>query len=610
MFNSTGLERKMLRTPFRWSLNLILAVVIFWNAELGKVLGLQELPLAISVVWPATGFSLAAILLFGYRTWPGIFLGNFVYNFLHLHLNSDLLASPFFAATMISIGSLLQALAAGFIIRRFSTVSYFMTVSDIFIFLIPAGLLACMIASTIGVSTLFLMGSLPLEKIPFTWLIFWLGDSLGVYIFTPLLVVWSLHLPEVKIKEYGWEAIGMVLMYVVITVFTFGLNYPLTYLYFPLALWVTYRYRMHGATLAIFIISLTALIPTSMGQGIFATTYAKPLVVLVVFLEVIVGTKLIIGAVINERSMAWYVIRKHNLDLQGTVEMHREEIREMHRVNLAKDKLASLGILTSAIARKIQSPLKQISQNTERTLESRDHLEETFQNQKEKLDSEIANECRKHLDSIYGCLNNIVSLDNQIGKYIEVLEKELAPPLTAPEKIKVKTINLHTLLNTCLNNVLTAQKIDVSDNAYTIIKDFDKAVAMILALPDDLLRAFQNILNNSFESMKMKKRKLGDRYNPKLEIKTSGHQDKVDIIIRDNGDGMKKGKIQEHFHSFMEVENPEDPVDINLAISHDIIVHVHHGQIKVETEKGEYSQITITLPKLKNSSGRLFDKAA
>ena len=45
--------------------NILLAVLIFYNAELGRLLGIKGEPLAISVVWPATGFSLAALLLFG-----------------------------------------------------------------------------------------------------------------------------------------------------------------------------------------------------------------------------------------------------------------------------------------------------------------------------------------------------------------------------------------------------------------------------------------------------------------------------------------------------------------------------------------------------------------
>ena len=95
---------KMQTTNFRWFLNIILAGIIFSNAEAGRLLGIQSLPLHFSAVWPATGFSLTALLLFGYKAWPGVLAGNFAYNFLHLYLLGTSFIGPLAAATMISLG--------------------------------------------------------------------------------------------------------------------------------------------------------------------------------------------------------------------------------------------------------------------------------------------------------------------------------------------------------------------------------------------------------------------------------------------------------------------------------------------------------------------------
>ncbi|HXF28889.1 MAG TPA: hypothetical protein VN457_03495, partial [Chlamydiales bacterium] len=90
--------KKMIEaTTTRWFLNFFLAVIVFCNAEMGRQLGIQALPLHISVIWPATGFSLAALLLFGNQMWVGVFVGNFAYNFLHLFLTGTSFMSPFLA---------------------------------------------------------------------------------------------------------------------------------------------------------------------------------------------------------------------------------------------------------------------------------------------------------------------------------------------------------------------------------------------------------------------------------------------------------------------------------------------------------------------------------
>src|SRR5438552_18256611 len=58
---------------------LALAAVYFCAGKFG--LSLASLNGSASAVWPPTGIALAAVLLWGHRLWPGIFLGAFLVNF-------------------------------------------------------------------------------------------------------------------------------------------------------------------------------------------------------------------------------------------------------------------------------------------------------------------------------------------------------------------------------------------------------------------------------------------------------------------------------------------------------------------------------------------------
>src|SRR5205807_4955600 len=60
-------ESKMETPRFLWLFNTFLTLIILANAEVGHLLGVRGLPVSVSVVWASTGFSLAAILLLGYR---------------------------------------------------------------------------------------------------------------------------------------------------------------------------------------------------------------------------------------------------------------------------------------------------------------------------------------------------------------------------------------------------------------------------------------------------------------------------------------------------------------------------------------------------------------
>src|ERR1700733_10033271 len=191
----------MKKWPFCLGVNLLLATGIFLCALLGRSLGIQGPALAISVVWPATGLSLAALLLFGYFAGVGVFIGNFAYNFLFLSFSSPLHLTPlymFVAAFFISMGSFAQALISAHIIRTYSTPLFFRTVQDIFIFLIPASLLSCLISSIVGVTTLVIAGEVHKSLALPVWLTFWMGDSVGIYVITPLILIWILQRQEIR----------------------------------------------------------------------------------------------------------------------------------------------------------------------------------------------------------------------------------------------------------------------------------------------------------------------------------------------------------------------------------------------------------------------------
>lgn len=70
-----GLESRVVRTLPAIG---VLTVVYFIAGHLS--LKLAFLHASASPVWPPAGIALAALLLFGYRMWPAIFIGAFLVN--------------------------------------------------------------------------------------------------------------------------------------------------------------------------------------------------------------------------------------------------------------------------------------------------------------------------------------------------------------------------------------------------------------------------------------------------------------------------------------------------------------------------------------------------
>src|SRR5437763_5331379 len=91
-------------------LSLFIAIVYFAAAELG--LSVASLHRNVTPVWPPAGIAIAALLIFGPRLWPGIFLGAFAANVLtNIPVGSTL---------GIAAGNTLQALIAYWLLFRVS----------------------------------------------------------------------------------------------------------------------------------------------------------------------------------------------------------------------------------------------------------------------------------------------------------------------------------------------------------------------------------------------------------------------------------------------------------------------------------------------------------
>ena len=176
--------------------NLILHIVVialayFITGKLGTYLAIP--PGYASAVWPPSGIALAAVLLYGYRVWPGIMLGSLLVNLptsLSGGLPSEQLIS-FCITLAISLGAALQAVVGGYLLKRFAGFpNALIREKEIFSLLLLGGIVSTLVNSTLAVSVLTSAGRVPLSNALANWATWWLGDIIGVLILTPLVLVW------------------------------------------------------------------------------------------------------------------------------------------------------------------------------------------------------------------------------------------------------------------------------------------------------------------------------------------------------------------------------------------------------------------------------------
>ncbi len=143
-------------------------------------------------VWPAAGLALGALLVWGWRYWPAVWLGSFVANLLHgMVLSGNQASLSVFALSLtLATGAALQAILATRLVRpSIKTGALLATERDVLAFLLLGAPLACLLSATFGVAGLYLLHGLATDALPGTWLTWWAGDSLGVLLFAPLVLL-------------------------------------------------------------------------------------------------------------------------------------------------------------------------------------------------------------------------------------------------------------------------------------------------------------------------------------------------------------------------------------------------------------------------------------
>ena len=160
---------------------ILVGLAYFTFAYLG--LRLASINPSATPIWAPTGLAIAAILLWGPRIAPAIFIAAFLIN--------QLTQGSIFTSLAIAGGNTLEAVVAGYLVRRWANgEQVFNTPTGVTKFALIS-LAATVASATIGVSSLALAGYAEASRFIPVWLTWWLGDFAGALVVAPVVVLWA-----------------------------------------------------------------------------------------------------------------------------------------------------------------------------------------------------------------------------------------------------------------------------------------------------------------------------------------------------------------------------------------------------------------------------------
>jgi two-component system NtrC family sensor kinase len=255
---------------------------------------------------------------------------------------------------------------------------------------------------------------------------------------------------------------------------------------------------------------------------------------------------------------------------------------------IQSEKMASLGELTAGIAHEIQNPLNFVNNFSEINSELIDELQQELKNGNTGEAIAISNDIKENEQKI-----------NHHGKRADAIVKGMLQHSRSSSGAKEPT-DINVLADEYLRLAYHGLRAkDKSFNA-TMTTDFDTSVGKVNLIPQDIGRVILNLITNAFYAVSEKSsfaKASADKlnYEPSVSISTRKNNGKIEISVKDNGNGIPPKVLDKIFQPFFTTKATGQGTGLGLSLSYDI-VKAHGGEIKVETKQGEGTVFITKLP--------------
>ncbi|TAK61334.1 EAL domain-containing protein [Methylobacter sp.] len=255
----------------------------FGVAALYALIGLTTLAYCsvngvISVLWLPAGLALSALLLGGNRYACGVFLGALLVNIIT--------TNSFWMAAAVATGNMLEALLGAWLLERYDIFKQSALSTRHYLQLLIAGGIASVIAALVGTATLIFSGLLAEETFFLNLTYWWMGDTLGIALMAPLIIVWRYRSVDwLKPKRLTESMLLLALAFLSgQAIFLDWMHDSIGdiakgYWMFLFITWAAVRLEIHGVVLILVMSAVMGLLGAKQGTGFFAKditqTYAS-----------------------------------------------------------------------------------------------------------------------------------------------------------------------------------------------------------------------------------------------------------------------------------------------------------------------------------------------
>ena len=315
-----------------------------------------------------------------------------------------------------------------------------------------------------------------------------------------------------------------------------------------------------------------------------------------------------VNFLLKEQEKAQEQLELANLNLEKKVQERTEKLaktlKELQYTQaqlIQKEKMSSLGQLVAGIAHEINNPVNFIHGNLDYT---KDYLQDLlslvelyqieYPNPTKAIEEEMEN---IELEFLQEDLPNILYSMQTGSERIREIVKSLRT-FSRLDEADYKKVDIHESIESTLMILQSRLKAKPERCEIAVIKNYDK-LPFVECYAGQLNQVFLNLLLNAIDVLEEKINKANNSpfLAPQVSIYTKLlDSERITICIADNGLGMTEEIREQIFNPFFTTKPVGQGTGLGLAVSYQIVVDKHHGELSCTSTLGEGSEFVIEIP--------------
>jgi signal transduction histidine kinase len=299
-------------------------------------------------------------------------------------------------------------------------------------------------------------------------------------------------------------------------------------------------------------------------------------------------------------ALLYYFVTQRDLLLAQREEAHIREIaraQELERAYTAleavqaqlihAEKMASLGRMVTGVAHELKNPLN-------------------FVNNFAELSAELVREIREEregdpqrpiaaFDGVLGDLEANAAKVVEHGRRADGIVRGMLAHGggRAGER---READVHALLDDAVETAFRSLRAGPLAGEVVVERRYDERAGRAVVVPEELRRAFVNLLDNAFYAVRERALVSAAPFEPRVVLQTRGRGEWLEVRIVDNGTGIAEANLPRVFEPFFTTKPTGTGTGLGLSLAYEIVTGLHGGRLTAQNEEGAGAAFTIELP--------------